>query len=417
MLNAPQNKERFAKKHFLGKPQSGFVIAPPGFMNELKDELATIFSEPILKGVQERELAEITSTVLSIRNTSLEELSEICFRSGIADDVLWQVLKVRAKNKPDLSNALNSLPLELVLPEKSKVIVKVNSVASAVFHEGALFDLVSEALTQRGWQVCDDEEGFVIQIELRRDVLHCSVSLAGLPLYRRGYRAKVAGGIAPLKETLARGALFRAMKMAAFPKPDTIFVPFSGTGTLAFESVAALQKLGGGFFARPFSVEKFSFGPLPFLKFLRQKIRQNLNRLPTLLLMDNDKEALEIANLNFQKFASFFEDSPSVISLDCRDFFESSISMDANMQSIFVPLNPPYGKRIHKTRGFYGQIAQKLVELKGSVGSAKVSGFILCGNENDWQEFKRVLDGKAQSWTSHFTQGGLDIRICSFRFF
>ena len=86
--------------------------------------------------------------------------------------------------------------------------------------------------------------------------------------------------------------------------------------------------------------------------------------------------------------------------------------------NLFIPLNPPYGIRIGSnsdSNSLYKNIACKLNELSKITNkeNANILGFILCPNEETWSVFCRNLLYK-ESETFHFTQGGIDIRVCLF---
>jgi hypothetical protein len=84
---------------------------------------------------------------------------------------------------------------------------------------------------------------------------------------------------------------------------------------------------------------------------------------------------------------------------------------------VFIPLNPPYGIRLGQSAGttaLYKQISQKMNAIASQVarGRKSVAGLILCPSEAAWTAFCRGVVG-AEMETYHFTQGGLDIRVCN----
>jgi hypothetical protein len=63
----------------------------------------------------------------------------------------------------------------------------------------------------------------------------------------------------------------------------------------------------------------------------------------------------------------------------------------------------------------YKNIAGKINEISKILKAERKSllGFVLCPNEEVWSAFCRNLS-HAEIETYHFTQGGLDIRVCQF---
>jgi hypothetical protein len=95
------------------------------------------------------------------------------------------------------------------------------------------------------------------------------------------------------------------------------------------------------------------------------------------------------------------------------------MNLDELSGNIFIPLNPPYGIRLnhgsHATIAFYKKIAEKINTLSLTTQKNKhaILGFILCPTQETWSAFTRNLQSSKME-TYHFTQGGLDIRVCQF---
>lgn len=102
-------------------------------------------------------------------------------------------------------------------------------------------------------------------------------------------------------------------------------------------------------------------------------------------------------------------------------------------RSVFIPLNPPYGKRlaVGSTVELYGRIGGRCEELARELGRRNtlssasrqrgrphgevpsLSGLILCPTEEAWSSFSASCPSLHKE-THHFTQGGIDIRLCLF---
>lgn len=84
---------------------------------------------------------------------------------------------------------------------------------------------------------------------MENDRLTLSISVAGLPLHRRGYR--LATGKAPLREDLARALLVLAGWDPSTPLVD----PFCGAGTIVIEAARMARRIPPGW-ARSFHLER-----------------------------------------------------------------------------------------------------------------------------------------------------------------
>jgi hypothetical protein len=88
---------------------------------------------------------------------------------------------------------------------------------------------------------------------------------------------------------------------------------------------------------------------------------------------------------------------------------------------LFIALNPPYGKRIAvgSTEELFRRIGERCEELvrdpriSASTGPEGVRGCILCPSESSWEAFSAATPGLSKT-TSHFSQGGIDVRLCVF---
>ena len=98
------------------------------------------------------------------------------------------------------------------------------------------------------------------------------------------------------------------------------------------------------------------------------------------------------------------------------DFFNiDSCDLSGN---IFMLLNPPYGIRFSQSSSvvsLYKRIAVQITKIakQTQINQCNVLGFVLCPTEESWSELVNNLrDFKIETY--HFTQGGLDIRVCQF---
>ncbi len=298
--------------------------------------------------------------------------------------------------------------------------IKVNSVGSQAFHEGALKDILSNIIHPYAAEIVNDGETTCIYADLYKDKLTISISLAGDPLYKRGYR-ETFNANAPLREDFAacciQKALDFAKKIHPLFSPKNILIPFSGTGTFAFEYLLNHFHIPLTCFERDYAIQKMSFYKKEYVTQIMQKANDHctlaLNDL-TIYCMDNSVNANESLAHNSQRFNhQLIKHHFPAITLSPRmvDFFKND---DSYAGDIVIMLNPPYGIRLAKnsdTSILYKNIAKKINGIANH--RTNLLGLILCPSEDAWSQFCNHLK-HATLETYHFTQGGLDIRVCQF---
>jgi len=311
--------------------------------------------------------------------------------------------------------------------------VKVNSVSSAAFHETGLKEIITEVIKPYVKAVVSGEntnETTCLYVELYKDKLTISISLAGQPLYKRGYRGKLSKS-APLREDIAACCIQQALLFSKNHDqdftPNTILIPFSGTGTFAFEYMQSYFKFMPALLLREYALEemtlfkKDNFSSLvkkskEYCTFSKPELNENSIKIACI---DKSVEASAALEDNLQCFKNIAEKNnfrlPEITNIQ-NDFF--SINPEDFSGNIFIPLNPPYGIRLEKDSNsilFYKKIACKINDIFkiAEKNQRNVLGFVLCPNEETWSSFMKNLK-LAKTDTYHFTQGGLDIRVCQF---
>jgi len=216
------------------------------------------------------------------------------------------------------------------------------------------------------------------------------------------------------------------------PRPDTICVPLCGSGTLLFESLIYFLEIPPFLLGREYAYQDLSFPPPlsdrwlrdVLLRETRERVQKAARQAPLrALLTDVSERALEDARQNWQRFCSLLcsalgidaDAFPVRVEFRRHDITEGDPLSAAGHGdgTLFVPLNPPYGKRMKGTGAgaFYGKLADWVSSL--SERHAAVSGFVLASEESDWRDFLGHLR-LPHTRTRHITQGGLDIRCCAF---
>lgn len=174
-----ENLERQIKKHIYAKKHTFRITFPSGFSetchNEIKEILETSF-------VKEKELPEIEVTKKDIKltNSYLLHALEIMLRSQTCTDLRMLISSTKTFSKIDLQKSLDKVNFKFFLNDVVSVKLRVNSVASKLFHEGAIKEIVKAHLEKNNIQVVAEnieETSTDLFIELYKDQLNILISL------------------------------------------------------------------------------------------------------------------------------------------------------------------------------------------------------------------------------------------------
>lgn len=406
-------------KKMLQQPQAIKVIYPPGFSAVALSETKTILDHLWVAKTFKGEILSL-KTEIRIQRIYFFAITELLLRSKCISDIRLIVYRGKAVGKKAFEKACHEVSWSSYVNKSMSLKIKVNSVGSQAFHEGALRDMLDAIVQPYVAEVVsgdDSNETTCLYADLYKDKLILSISLAGYPLYKRGYREMLSAS-APLREDFAacciQKALDFAKKINPLFSPNKIIIPFSGTGTFAFEYLLNRFHIPPICFEREYAIQQMPFFKKEYFNQIKQKAMEYciLNPLD-IECIDNSLSATEALTNNVKRFnEKLLRHGFSAVdlTLDKVDFFEKSIA--TNVGDIFMMLNPPYGVRLAKnldTPHLYKKIAKKINEIT----DANVLGFILCPSEEAWSAFCNTIK-TSKIETYHFTQGGLDIRVCQF---
>lgn len=424
------NLERQIKKNIYGKAQKAKLFYPPGFAetacNEVKLILANLWYPQNTKNI-----VEIYPKYIELSETHISVLTEILFRSKCLSDIQLIIEEEKCKGKEEFNKICRNIKWSYYLTHNLILKLKVNSTASKAFHETGLKEIVNGILTPFVQNIVTGEnsnEDACIHFELYKDKLTISISIAGQPLYKRGYKEELKT-LAPLREDLAACCIqkyFNDLKKKHISiLPDKVYVPFAGSGTFAFELHAYFQNICNHEYQKTFALNKLPLFKKENYNFLVKKADEEKARtknLPTpeVLCVDTANSATVSIKKTCEKYSQLpvnLTISPLNLIIQNHDFFKNT-DLGSDFNFLFVPINPPYGLRLknkQETADFYRKIALKLNLLKSDHANRKchIGGFILCPNEESWSIFYQTLNFNLKE-TYHFTQGGLDIRVCQF---
>ncbi|NDG25790.1 MAG: hypothetical protein EB120_01270, partial [Proteobacteria bacterium] len=336
---------------------------------------------------------------------------ELMMRLTCAHDIEWLVLESKCTQWPEVDAILKRVPWrELLAQPKELVHVTADSFNG--------FTNLSSKLREnlcRAAQVEHVSEGASLRfkIELRDDQLRISVSLAGEPLYKRGYKAQMSA-VAPLPEHHAAACVRWTLAAQNAPKSfEQVFIPFAGSGTLGFESLLVLSGSGPGAFQRTFACELFPCTPQATVGFLKRKIGDQLKSFeaPQIIFNELNPEAMAILRQNASQFSS-----PDQYQFLEGDLFDLKNSLQPSKTTLIL-LNPPFGNRLGKQTlmtEFYSRLGKFLTTI---IERCQVTGIAgcLCPDESTWRSLTHEIKS-ANLATHHFTHGGKEMRLVRWTF-
>ena len=222
-----------------------FASTTPGLEILLEQELATL-------GYKARR--ELGGAFLKGR---WRDLYRVALSLRTASHLLVRIKGGKATSFPELETLLGNLPWELWLQRPSQFRVDASCRSSALYHEGAVEERVSNWITRRTqaepapWGTEPDQR-FILRIV--HDTVELSVDASGTPLHRRGYRLATAK--APLRENLAAALLYASGWVPSveegvgrgaavrYKAPKSPLVdPFCGSGTIPIEAALLARRI------------------------------------------------------------------------------------------------------------------------------------------------------------------------------
>jgi putative N6-adenine-specific DNA methylase len=230
----------------------------------------------------------------------------------------------------DLERHVAGIDWSAWLPDGTTPNVRVSSLASRLYHTGAVSERL-EALLGSG-----SDPGPLVVARIIHDRVMLSVDSSGDPLYRRGWR--LDQGEAPLRETLAAALVLAS----GWDRRAALIDPLCGSGTVAIEAALLGADLppGGG---RGFAFERWpSFQPGTWASVTGEAAKRVAARAtepyPVVVAGDRDGAAVRAA-------ASNAERAGAARLVEVVQSSLSELKPPAGGPGWLVT-NPPYGKRI-----------------------------------------------------------------------
>lgn len=179
------------------------------------------------------------------------------------------------------------------------------------------------------------------------------LDLTGEPLFKRGYR--LAGGEAPLKETLAASIL----RLADWDGQAPLMDPMCGSGTLLIEGAMWAANIAPGILRPRFGFERwanFDSECARIMRELRGEARRDATlQLPRITGYDLDAAVLETARTNARNAG-----------LGNKLAFHQMALKDLRGDGVrrLVVTNPPYGVRLDADNRLYQELGTAVMRMK-----------------------------------------------------
>jgi putative N6-adenine-specific DNA methylase len=374
--------EKRIKRHVIGKPHDFFAITAPGFEGLCLSELVSL-------GLNGRAVA---GGVEFSGRLPAGYLANFWLRT--ASRILMRIHSFRAVAFRSLEKAAAQFPWELYLKRGAVPQLQVTTHRCRLHHTGAIAErmaaVIGERLELAKAPAAPAPSLLRPQVFVRGVDDHFVVSIdsSGDILYLRGIKTHSAK--APLRETIAAGALMRA----GFSSAHILLDPMCGAGTFSLEAALMMKNIPPGWF-RDFAFKEwpgFRAARWDHQRRMAAETIQDLDR-PRIFASDIDAEACRRLDECVQRCS--LSDAVSVV---CRDFFELDPREVTDRPGI-VALNPPYGRRMGKASASFELIGAIIARIRSLYGGWK---FILVAPAD-----RNLLDLGLPVQAYSFFHGGL----------
>lgn len=435
--------------HLIAQPAAGFGALA---LTELSD----ILSRPIYASAKYQPRLQIVEGLIELGPIDIRQIPEIVWQSALCRDIQLVIYRGHVGSFGEFLAAIQKIHWEQILPQGAMVSVRCDAWHTKLFHETKLVTALEEHLTGFTFKpATKDQAEFHIKLYQHKNTLTVVASLAGKPLFKRGYRKSLSAK-APLAEHIA-ACLIHWHLRRNMPSVDNldmilssdshtkvslslseIYVPFAGSGTLGFEAITQLFGLMPCLGERGYAFERMSIFPEKTLEFVKTKLlkRQHSLQSSAFALDANKKLVVRFVEKDLctynglctdmasysELFGKFVTDGQISLHAEHADFFKHTDSFKKppeNSGHILAWINPPYGIRLkHKSqsaKGYYLRIAQSLVAQLADTST--MSGVILLASDEAFYGFRQGIEASKRGRLGQsisFNQGGRHIRAIEF---
>ena len=340
-MSKPTSFEKRIKRRVTAREQTFFVVISPGLENTCISEMKQLFPE--------KELSILDGGIEFNGTVKDCYLANLNLRT--ASRVLMRLDEFNATNFMKLEKKLDEFPWELYLNENPSHDVIVNTKKSRLIHSDAIAERVSKSIKTRMPLPSETNNGLPQKIYIRvfNDRFFISLDSSGELLYKRGL--KTSGGKAPIRETIAAGALL----LAGYNGKSPLIDPMCGSGSFSLEAAMIACNIPPGWY-RFFAFQDWPCFRPGAWKDIRRNVEKTIDFTADAKIIASDTEP-EACN-KFKETISK-TDFKSLIDITRQDFFQLS---PGTTDKGLIIINPPYGLRLDKSKDnaqFFNQIFQK----------------------------------------------------------
>lgn len=332
MLAKPALYKRI-KRHIIGRPQRFFAATSPGFEDICLQELFkrlpdTHRAKTIPGGVEfEGRLVDCLQANLKLHTPNR---------------ILMRICVYKATNFRQLEKKTGEIAWELYLYPDSHLKIHVATRHCRLHHSKAIAERIKKVIHRRlsgsePRKEIHEISGGHQHIYVRGvdDHFSASIDSSGDLLYKRGLKEHT--GIAPLRETLAAGALM----LAGYDSDEPLIDPLCGTGSFSLEAALMAKRIPAGWY-RDFACTRWPSFIMKRWNYTRRKAESEILQLqqPLIFASDSDSAACQKLERCIQKHQ--LSDAVRVRQIDFFDF--DPLELTDRTGTICV--NPPYGRRL-----------------------------------------------------------------------
>jgi putative N6-adenine-specific DNA methylase len=343
---------RRIKRHVIARPQRFFAATSPGFEAACLKELI-------------KRLPAIDQAGITPGGVEFEGRLEDGFRANLnlhlPNRILMRISTFKSTNFRQLEKKTDHLAWELYVRPGSRPKVHVATRHCRLRHSGAIAERLTRIINER-LSGFESEQHLLETAKSHADIFvrgvddHFSVSIdsSGDLLYRRGLKEHT--GKAPLRETLAAGALL----MAGYDGSEPLLDPLCGTGTFSLEGALMTKRIPAGWF------RDFAFKCWPSFRekrwnYIKRQAKSEIvqSQRPVIFASDIDGEACQKLEACIRKY--HLADTVQVQQID---FFNLD-PLELTDRSGTVCINPPYGRRLGQRKeaeAFFRGVGDKLMQ-------------------------------------------------------
>lgn len=259
-------------------------------------------------------------------------LASLWLRS--ASRLLVRLGEVSARDFPELYRRAVRFPWGRFIRPGTSLEVRASSRSSRLNHTGRIATTLAEACAHAlGTEVpVAGEPRQLVVARFEQDRCLISIDSSGELLHRRGYR--MAGGEAPLRETLAAGLLLAL----GWDGGEPLYDPLCGSGTIPIEAALLARRLAPGRQRRFAFMDWPGFRPGLWQVLLTEADRRALAQSPVTIGASDHAESAISLTLDNAIRAGVAAD------LDCRQVDLNTLQVISGPGLLLT--NPPYGARL-----------------------------------------------------------------------